>query len=219
MTQLPETFGVGAPGTRKSSGLAIASLVCSLVLCCPVTTVIGPLLGVAALATLSRRPDRGGRGLAIAGIIVGVLATVLWVVGGQAIWARILEPVIGRPAEALSAGFAGDVGRFKGCFHGAAAQTADADASAFIDSMRGRYGDFVSAVPVEPVGEEGPAMTLSYQLHFTGKTLTAEIGIVLFDEGSGTWSGKLSSIKVIDAEQGDLTYPPPEPGGAAGADG
>ena len=37
------------PGQGNMSGLAIASLVCSLLMCCPVVTLVGAILGIAGL--------------------------------------------------------------------------------------------------------------------------------------------------------------------------
>jgi hypothetical protein len=86
--QAPEWYGVGAP---KTSGYAIASLVCSLVgalTCCTIVpSVLGIVFGGIALGPI-RRGEVTGRGLAISGIIVGVagllLGAVFWIVAAQA---------------------------------------------------------------------------------------------------------------------------------------
>jgi hypothetical protein len=69
--------------TSSNSGLAIASLVCSLV-GVVFLPIIGGLLGIilaaVALAQIRIANQRvQGRGLALAGIIVGVVSVVLWV--------------------------------------------------------------------------------------------------------------------------------------------
>jgi hypothetical protein len=66
-----------APVPRRTSGLALSSLVLALVGAFTVVgTVIAVILGVVAIVQISLRPDRlAGRGYALAGIAVGVLMT------------------------------------------------------------------------------------------------------------------------------------------------
>lgn len=58
--------------------MAIASLVCSLAspLCCSVLSLVGIILGVVALNQIKQTGEQG-RGLALAGIIIGVALVVL----------------------------------------------------------------------------------------------------------------------------------------------
>ena len=70
------------PGTNP---LAIASFVCSIVLVClcGFGSVVGIILGVIALNQI-KQTGQGGRGLALAGIIIGavvvVLSIIYWIV-------------------------------------------------------------------------------------------------------------------------------------------
>jgi Na+/proline symporter len=59
--------------------LATASLICSLVglLFCGVPAILGIIFGAVALSQINSNP-RPGRGLAIAGLIVGVVAVIVW---------------------------------------------------------------------------------------------------------------------------------------------
>jgi len=66
---------VPTPGTN---GLAIAALCCGIAGILPVAAVVGIVLGIVALGQLRRRIQRG-RGLAIAGIVLGALWLVGWV--------------------------------------------------------------------------------------------------------------------------------------------
>lgn len=67
-------------GPPRTSGLAVASLVCSLICCIPGLSSIGALLGVFSLINITKSGGRlGGKGLALSGIIIGVLFSVLWV--------------------------------------------------------------------------------------------------------------------------------------------
>jgi len=116
MTQsLPSGGPVAPPGPPmlKTSGLAIASLVCGLVspCTCGLSALTGLLLGIAALLRIGRREDRlWGRGLAIAGIVlstaVGLLFLVLAILAFLAFrniteW-EAPEPVLPRDLSAQS---------------------------------------------------------------------------------------------------------------------
>jgi hypothetical protein len=58
----------------KTSGLAVASLVCGLLGCLGVTAIVGLVLGIIGLRQINRSEGRlGGRGLAIAGIVISAL--------------------------------------------------------------------------------------------------------------------------------------------------
>jgi hypothetical protein len=66
-----------APVYARTSGWAIAGLFFSAALCCPLMTLIGPLLGLRALIQIRADPQRiAGVGLARAAIVLGLLATV-----------------------------------------------------------------------------------------------------------------------------------------------
>jgi len=66
----------------RTSVMAILSLVCSLVCFIPGLSAIGSLLGIFALLGISKSEGRvKGTGLAVAGIVVGMLVSVIWFVG------------------------------------------------------------------------------------------------------------------------------------------
>ncbi len=65
MTGFEPAFNA-SPTETKTSGLAVTSLVFSLILCCPLTTILGPLLGLGALVQIGRNPALKGRGIAFA---------------------------------------------------------------------------------------------------------------------------------------------------------
>src|SRR2546421_10908084 len=67
-------WGTAVP-VRTTSGLAVAALVTALLgLSLPAL-----VLGVLALATIGRRGQKG-RGMAVAGVVLGVLGSLLWCV-------------------------------------------------------------------------------------------------------------------------------------------
>ena len=62
------TFGsdpvVEVSELQERSGLATAALICSCIICCPITTIIGPILGLIALLGLRGKPEIKGKGVA-----------------------------------------------------------------------------------------------------------------------------------------------------------
>jgi len=75
----------------KTSGLAIAALVCGIAGLCTAGLggVVGIILGIVAMVKVKRSAGQlKGKGLAIGGIIVGILSILLWavlIVGGLAV--------------------------------------------------------------------------------------------------------------------------------------
>lgn len=70
----------------KTSVLAILSLVCSLICFIPGLSAIGALLGVFALIRIVSSNGRiRGTGLAVAGIAIGVVVSLLWIGGAIAV--------------------------------------------------------------------------------------------------------------------------------------
>lgn len=210
----------GAPaGEQKTSGLAIASLVCSLICCLPITTIPGILLGVAALVSIGNNPGRKGKGLAFTGIALGVLFTI-----GQAIiyppayaYAKVwMELVAFGPQPALIDGYGGDIAAFKAHFHGPGAAASDAEAQAFIDQLRDRYGEYQSLTMVGQNTQPAPGSPIvpfDYVLVFDNAQVDCVTEIAFADKQTGTFVNKLHSITVIDTKLGDLTYPPAEAAG------
>jgi hypothetical protein len=201
-------FDASAAGPQKTSGLAIASLVCSAILCCPVTTIIGPLLGVVALATIPRTPGVKGRGFAVAGILLGIVFTIGQFFGGYKFWDLFGVPMMVGPRDALTAGSADDIPGFKSHFYGPGETAPDAEAILFLDAVRDRYGAFIGselAQGQQPAG--GPVMVFEYVCGFEDDTVTAEVEIVFADEQTGAWPGRLGFIRIVDPDLGDLVYP------------
>jgi Tfp pilus assembly protein PilE len=81
MSQQPSSAAAIPPA--KTSGLAIASLVCGIAGFCTVGlgSIAGIILGVMGLGRIRRSIGQvGGRGIAIAGIITSVVGLLLWIV-------------------------------------------------------------------------------------------------------------------------------------------
>lgn len=208
----------------KTSGLAISSLICSIICCLPFTTIPGILLGAVALLSIGKNPALRGRGLAITGIVLGVIFTIGQVLIYPAAWGLIKgswEAMEAGPRDALTAGFAGDPAAFKAEFHGAAANATDAEVQAFVDELRDRYGAFVGS-RLNDQGGGRPRfgqqkVPFPYLLEFENATVDAETEIVFSDPQQGGFIMKIGYITVFDPDVGDLTFPPSE-GGATGGE-
>ncbi len=199
---------------QSTSRLAIASLVCSLICCVPVTTVPAILLGIGAIFSINNNPARKGKRLAMAGILLGVVFTA-----GQAFFypraiefiGKSIAMVMGGPNDALTSGFAGDATAFKSHFYGKGARASDAEAEAFIDTLRSRYGEFQGCdfdeqnQPQSSFGQ--PDTTFTYVLSFDNADVDCRTQIIWADERTSAAVFKLGSITITDPELGDLTYP------------
>jgi hypothetical protein len=74
------------PPQRQTSGAAVASLICGILGCIPlITGVLAIILGFVGLRT-TKDPRYTGRGMAIAGVILGLLSLVIWGVIGAGTW-------------------------------------------------------------------------------------------------------------------------------------
>ena len=78
----PPPPGAGYPQAVGTNGMAIASLVSSLLgWICGIGPVLGIIFGVLALNKI-KQTGQGGRGLAIAGIAIGAVLIVFGIIGG-----------------------------------------------------------------------------------------------------------------------------------------
>lgn len=155
-----------APPTRWSP-LAIASIVTSVL---PLASALAPLLGVAALIGLRRRPNLRGQALAWAGIAVGIAATGLQVAGAWSI-ARAFNTLAARPEQALRAAWAGDAEGLRGAMTPPGNEATEARIAAWVAELRGRFGEFeavrmAASAPgsAAPVGER--EMRATYEASF-----------------------------------------------------
>jgi hypothetical protein len=79
----PYGYGYGYPlqPTQKNNGMAIASLVssCVAVLICGIGFILGVIFGHIALSQI-KRTNEGGRGMAVAGLVIGYLGILVMIV-------------------------------------------------------------------------------------------------------------------------------------------
>lgn len=203
-----------SPERPRLSGLAVASLVCSLIVCCPVVTLIGPLLGLSAIISISAHPaERRGKGLAMTGIIVGILTTAL---GGAGIvylaqiYRGMGEFIAQDVPAAMDAGFDGKLAEFRAVLSTrSSGRSTDPQIQQFLDDLTGRYGPYVGMqLPTDMStlrgGDEGAIMPVELEFE-GGRIVDAEVYVVLEKPSRSGW--RLESITVPDPSLGDLTFP------------
>lgn len=210
-----------APTTEqapRTSGLAVWALVCSLVFCCPLTTVLGALLGVIALASIKSKPHLRGAGLAVAAIVIGLLLSAGWVWVGTKSYgfvARMMEHMRTGVPQAIMDGAAGDTTAFKSEMYGPGATATDAEVEAFFETLESRYGALQS-VAFDDQGMAGqrqpwgsPIVPFPYDFQFADGARSATVEVVFADQSTGQFVYKMQSIVVHDPDEGDVHFPPP----------
>ena len=82
---LPAPYPVAGgypPARTETNGMAIGALVCSIagLATCALSSVVGVVLGIIALNQI-KRTGQQGRGMALAGVVIGGVVTALVVIG------------------------------------------------------------------------------------------------------------------------------------------
>lgn len=97
------------PTPQRTSIMAIFSLVLSLICCIPGLGLLGALFGIGALVGISSSRGRvGGKGLAITGIVIGLIVTTLWVLAAYGFSA--MAGKMGAYAQIVQSAESGDTG-------------------------------------------------------------------------------------------------------------
>ena len=82
-----QPYGFAPVGQQPpKSGMAIASLVCSLagIVACGIPAVLGVIFGFVGLSQ-TKDGARSGRGMAVAGLVIGIVVVLLW----GALWVAV----------------------------------------------------------------------------------------------------------------------------------
>jgi hypothetical protein len=201
---------------KPRCGMATASLICSLVLCCPIVTLVGVILGIVALMKI-RGSAMSGRGLAWAGIIVGILTTTLttlFLIISIKVGLGVLEQTPESVTTAIKAGITGDIEKFRMEFTHDAIAASNDEITTFLETISTRYGVFDEAVidmATIQAGQQptagGPEPELPIQLVFETKTISA---IAVFTVAEGTESlidVQIQCLLIHDPENGDIAFP------------
>jgi hypothetical protein len=201
----------------RTSSLAVASLVSSLIFCCPLTTILGPVLGIAYFVGAAGKPWLRGRGLAIAGILLGVIFTIasgglVWAVGNA--FARLLQ----LPGEVMARIEQVDEGAVREFFMPGALPPGSDALRTFAAEVADRYGAFRSVMPDDrssSVVMTGEIIPFPVRITFDA----AEVeGVFQIAFPPGSMTPRVHSIEILDPQRGNLRLPP-ETSGRGGASG
>ena len=203
------------PLYQVTSPWAVASLLCSIAVCCPVMSLIGVLLGLRALVQINADARIRGRAMATTGVVIGVLAAVLWL--GFAVWwhfnARL--PMKHGPLAELQAGMTGDIAAFKAGFRDGSTLP-DQHAQQFLNQLESRYGrvldSSISQTSTTKAAMAGSTeLTIPYTFTFGRQTVEVEAVFITFAPTRLLPQPvfKWVSIRIIDPDRGDLVYPVP----------
>lgn len=144
---------LGEPVASRVSVLAILSLVCSLVCFVPGLSVLAIILGIAALLVIGSSQGRlTGRGLGIAGLVLGLVVTALQaavVIGMFQIGSYFSQGFTGPVADTMTAVEQGDVSAVARNF---TPQRAPLVTQERIDAFRAAYTAEVGAFDHVPSG-------------------------------------------------------------------
>jgi hypothetical protein len=193
---------------------AVASLVLGLVLCCPLTSLAAIVLGAVGLnATKARMAS--GRGLAIAGLALGLVGTALQVAFGAWSYTTIYAPLMQGPAPALRAGLDRGGAAMVEQFVAPEDSSLEAEATAFLDTVKSRYGSLVAceldrSTQAPTPDSKRPEFEADFEIRFERATIKAR-SCTLITTPDGRLSMKLRWIELIDPALGDLRFPAAEP--------
>ncbi len=199
---------------QKRSGLATASLICSLIVCCPVVTLIGVILGIVALLQM-RGKQIAGRGFALAGIVIGIVTTVLTSLGIAFLVHAAMEVLDQTPklvTTAIQSGIQGDTEAFRAEFSYDAVAANDEEVTSFIATLTSRYGKFDEAVIDMRAMQGGQQSSegqaeMPLQLVFETQTISSTV-VIDIAKGKESWVDvKIQCLLIHDSEKGDLAFP------------
>ncbi|GJM19677.1 MAG: hypothetical protein DHS20C14_18900 [Phycisphaeraceae bacterium] len=131
----------------RTSITAIFSLICSFICCLPLVPLLGAGLGVLALIGIGRSDGRvGGKGLAVCGIVLGIIVTLLQVGGFFLLdtGLRLMVREGNTVGQALTDLEADRPGPMRSILAGPLGSMTDAELAEFRDAYTADMGPFVS---------------------------------------------------------------------------
>lgn len=200
----------------RMSPLAMASIVTSVL---PVGSLVAPILGIAALLQLRRRPDLRGAAVAWGGIAMGIVASALMV--GGAYWMyRSLQQLADRPATALAAAWTGDAEAFRAQMAAPANEVTAARLADWVAPVKQRLGAFKGAemapapppAPAQPLPEREMRAAYVCRFESEGEARTVP-AVVVFERPLATESVAAIRIRRFEFELpggARIVFPPDE---------
>lgn len=197
------------------SGLAVTALVFSLIVCCPITTIIGPILGVISLVRMKSKPHISGKGFAWSAIIVGIIATVLWAIASMFIAkfaTEFIEQTKRVSTETIQAGYDADYDTFRSHLSRSSSKVTDSEIKTFIELLQERFGTFDTAFfnmeeqnqEIQSTNQEAP---IPIRFIFETKDTTGYIVFEFVPGKNFDYEMQIGCIKIRDSENGDIIFP------------
>jgi len=228
----------------KTSLLAVSGFVCSVIICCPVITpLLGLLLGVGGLVSISSSNGRRkGTGLAAGAIIISILALLGQVMLMQAaapyfkqVFRAAMFAMTG-PTIFLSDLERGDLSSARSHLDPTFdAKITDEQLRDFARQVADRYGSVeqwqpVSQHPLNPTPGGAETFEVTSQLRFANGARRATMSLMVSYDAAGRFpiQSGITGIVIHDPDLGDLTFdektptqeappaPPKEPDGDGG---
>ena len=201
-----DVAGIESTPEPPYSGVAITSLVLSLLVCIPGAALVGLVLAAVGIA-VTGPGRRRGRGVAISGLLVSLLVTILWVGGVVFAWVFLVDTikfVMESPNQTMTAVFDADDAAVKARFDPSVGLT-DEDISRFRETATSRFGSFVEVridESGEPVQSPDGSLVMPLRVRFESGTIDGEI------ELSSGWVPEFSSFFgvrriTLESEEGD----------------
>jgi len=135
------------PEAARTSVMAILSLICSLICIVPGLALLGVILAIAALSSIaSARGRLGGKGLAISGLVIGVIVLALQVaayVGWKKFNSMVGKQFIAPVSAVMTSIDQKDYTKARTLMNSSAANAVtDAEFDAFRDAYQGKLGTY-----------------------------------------------------------------------------
>lgn len=199
------------------SGLAIASFVCSLVLCCPLTSVAAVILGSMALRRMRAAGEVSPmQRWALLGLWIGMLGLAAQLVFmfyfGQHVTEAHRRQVLSAVSDVVNASPRNDAGA--AVKHFFKPEPTEAEVLAFSQALQERYGE-LRDVSITATVEGGTTWqrtidaALTFQFHDSRKTGSASFRMLLTSSGSLAPDLKLTRITVNDPDDSDVVVGQP----------
>ncbi|MCA9289675.1 MAG: DUF4190 domain-containing protein [Phycisphaerales bacterium] len=204
--------------TSRTSVLAVLSFICGLICCVPVTSIPAVIMGVLALGLSAGKPHVRGKGLAIAGIVLGLIGVLLQ----AGVWFGIVTPLNRLSLAVLQPGLSGDVIGVRANFTTAAdASMTDDEITAFFSGIVAQIGaPTSSSFSISAYGQapnlQPPPGTTVVPLPYTLVGPNGSMSVIIWIDTNQ--SSSVSGMPLIDHVQaGSFTAPTmelPAPGSA-----
>jgi hypothetical protein len=113
-TPPPGGYPGGVPQPQQSNGLAITALIMGILSCIPGVGLLAMLFGALGMGK-AKDPRFGGKGLAVVGLLLGLLGTIGWAYGGLKIYQGVqFLKAVAEPAAGFFQGITeGDLAKAK----------------------------------------------------------------------------------------------------------